>query len=129
MEYICTTCCKDKRKDSEPLPAIERYLSRRIDYVHQESIRLNRSLLILSGKYGFIPDDYEIPWYDLKLTPEQVETLLPALISQLKEKQVTAMIFYGRPRTTPGWQPYYDALERSCKHLGITVEFKHTDLE
>ncbi|MCP5107065.1 MAG: hypothetical protein GY950_27010 [bacterium] len=124
MEYICTTCCKDKREDAGLLPAIQRYLSKRIEFVYEESIRLNRPLIILSGKYGYIDAEEKIPWYDQQLLPGDVDGLIPQLVRQLKEKEAEKIIFYGKPKTTPGWEPYYDALEGSCRRLGIPVEYR-----
>ncbi|NET55020.1 MAG: hypothetical protein F6K47_02080 [Symploca sp. SIO2E6] len=84
MEYICTTCSKDKRTDEVLLPASQRYISRRIKFVVNESIRLNKPLIILSGKYGLIDSELKIPWYDQKLTTD-----LLFIASELKPDLVT----------------------------------------
>ena len=129
MEYICTTCCKDKKEDEGLLPATQRYLSERIEFVCSESRKLNKPFIILSGKYGFIDSDFEIPWYDQKLEPEDVEDFVPHLVEQLCRKEVSEITFYGRPPTTPGWKPYYDALEQSCNQLTIPITYRQVDLE
>ena len=129
MEYVCTTCCKDKREDEGLLPATQRYISQRIEFVFNESQRLNKPFIILSGKYGLIDSDLKIPWYDQKLEPENVAGMAPILAKQLGEKGVSKIIFYGKALTTPGWKPYYDALEQSCNQLGISITYQQVDLE
>ena len=76
MEYVCTTCSKAKKRDEKLLPAIQRYVSARIDFVSQESQRLGWPLLIFSGKYGLITADLPIPWYDQALVEEDVPTMI-----------------------------------------------------
>jgi hypothetical protein len=129
MEYVCTTCCKDKRENRELLPATERYISERIDFVAEESGRLGKPFIIFSGKYGVIDADHKIPWYDKKLEPEDVTGMIPIVKSQLLEKGVWKIRFYGKPRTTPGWEPYYEVLEQSCDQLGIPITYQEVDLD
>lgn len=129
MQYICTTCSKNKREDQVLLPANQRYISSRISFVVNESIRLNKPLIILSGKYGLIGAEFEIPWYDQKLLPENVESLVETLIKQLQKKQASKIIFYGRSRTIPDWKPYYDALEQACNQLDILISYVRLECE
>ncbi|MBE9183860.1 hypothetical protein IQ270_03750 [Microcoleus sp. LEGE 07076] len=123
MKYICTTCSKEKRHDKALLPANQRYISGRISFVISESQRLSTSLLILSGKYGLIDVEREIPWYDQKLVAGDLETLVNILVKQLQDKQVSEIIFYGRSREIPDWKPYYDVLEQSCRQLNVTISY------
>ncbi len=129
MEYLCTTCCKAKREDDKLLPATQRYISERIEFVSDDSKRLKKPFIILSGKYGLIDSDLKIPWYDQKLEPENVADMVPILINQLAEKGVSKIIFYGKSPTTPGWKPYYDTLEQACDQLGIPIAYQIVDLE
>jgi hypothetical protein len=129
MEYVCTTCCKDKREDKELLPATQRYISERIDFVAEESSRLGKPFIIFSGKYGLIDADYEIPWYDKKLEPEDVAGMIPIVKKQLLEKEVSKIRFYGKPRTTKSWEPYYEVLDQSCNQLGIPIDYQVVDLD
>jgi hypothetical protein len=129
MEFVCTTCCKDKKEDEELLPATQRYKSERIEFVAKESRRLGKPFIILSGKYGLIDSEFKIPWYDKALLPEEVTKLVPILKEQLLERDVSKIIFYGKPRTTPGWEPYYDVLNQSCNQLGITIDYQEVDLD
>ncbi len=124
MKCLCTTCCKRKRRDAQPLPARKRYLSRRIRFVLQESRRLKTPLLILSGKYGLLTPEQKIPWYDRALLANEVESLSRKLVQQLSRREVSSVVFYARPRKTAGWQPYYAALETACDRLKISLRFK-----
>ena len=107
----------------QPLPALERYLSRRIRFVWQESRRLNKPLLILSGKYGLLAPDGKIPWYDQALLPAAVEALAQKAAQQLRARGATSLRFYTLPRNTRGWQPYYDVIEKACAQLGLELRF------
>ena len=124
MKVICTTCSKRKRQTPGLLPARRRYLSQRIRHVLDQAERSGRPALILSGRYGLLSPSQRIPWYHRVLTEGDVETFVPTLVEQLRSRQVTAVVFHARPRRTAGWRPYYEVLERACRHLGIRFEVK-----
>ena len=127
METICTICSREKNEATGLLPAVQRYTSARIDYVSQESRRLGKPFLIFSGKFGLIDAGAEIPWYDQRLDADAVEGMVPVLVSQLREKGVSGIIFYSRPPGAPGWRPYCEALERACHQLGIAIDYRLVD--
>ena len=104
------------------LPAIERYLSKRIDFVLKESRRLSKPMLILSGKFGLLLPDELIPWYDLALDQSAVSVLAARVAGQLRQHNVERLIFYGLPHTEPGWAPYYDVLEIACRAREVELE-------
>ncbi len=124
MEHLCTTCCKRKRRDEGSLPAMQRYLSGRIRFVHGESLRLAVPLLLLSGRFGLLKPDDRIPWYDERLSYDKAHKLVPFIANQLNEYGVTAIAFYARPRLTSGWGPYYDVLERACQSGKIPMRIE-----
>jgi hypothetical protein len=115
LEYFCTPCCKRKRRDAGLLPACERYLSKRISFVRAESERYGRPLLILSGEYGLLAADAPIPWYDHQLRAREVDQLADAVAAQLAARRATRLVFYARPRGTPGWRPYFEVCEEACR--------------
>ncbi len=119
VEYICTTCCKRKRRDPAPLPARDRYLSRRIRYVH--ALAGGRPFVILSGAYGLLAPEDPIPWYDVPLTPAGVAALVPRVAAQLTRRGASRVAFYARPATTPGWAPYHDVLAQACARAGVAL--------
>jgi hypothetical protein len=129
MEFLCTICCKDKRTDSGLLPAMDRYLSERIAFVYQESLRLRKPMLILSGKYGLLRPEDPIPWYDQKLVMEAVPKIIPIITAQLKEKGVIQITFYCHPKTDKNWYPYHAVLEQACQKQDVEISYQFLELE
>ena len=127
MEVICTTCSKRKRRAPGLLPARRRYLSRRIRHVLTLAERTGRAALILSGQYGLLAPDDPIPWYDHALTTDEVETLVPLLVEQLRSRRAGAVVFYARPRSTAGWEPYHEAIARACRQAKIRCTVERLD--
>ncbi len=123
-EHFCTVCCKRKRRERGLLPATSRYVSKRIRYVHSESRRVGQPFLIVSGEYGLVGPMDPIPWYNHTLQPDEVDALVPTVAEQLVARGVSTLIFYARPSSTLGWQPYYSLLERACVHEGIPMEVR-----
>jgi len=124
VEYLCTTCCKRKRRAAVPLPALARYLSRRIRWVWRESRRVGKPMLILSGKFGLLAPHAKIRWYDHPLGHDEVAGMARRVTGQLARRHVTTMIFHARARSTPGWLPYYQVLEQACRRRGIKLQIK-----
>ncbi len=124
MEYFCTTCSKRKRRTPQLLPARKRYLSRRIRFVWRESRKLNKPLLILSGKYGLLDPDKKIPWYDQALLPDVAEALAQKAAQQLRARGATSLRFYALPRNTRGWPPYYAVIKKAGAQLGLALHFQ-----
>jgi len=125
VEYLCTACCKRKRRAAVPLPALARYLSRRIRWVWRESRRAGLPMLILSGRYGLLTPQTKIPYYDQALSPAEVTQLSQKIIAQLKRRRITVLTFYARPRATPGWSPYFQVLEKACRGLNLKLRLKY----
>ena len=121
MRYLLTTCCAAKRPEPEPLPAVRRYVSPRIDLSIRLARRLGLPLLILSGVYGVLRGDEGVPYYDHALQPDEVEDLLPAVVDRLRELEVSSLALVVRARGTPGWEPYLELIDRAVHELGIPV--------
>lgn len=128
MEYLCTICCKDKRTDPELLPAIDRYISERIQYVYRESQKSEKPMLIFSGKYGFLSPTDLIPWYDRKLILEAVPNITLVLNEHLRQKAVSRLVFYCHPKTDVDWYPYHLALERACASQNVAIIYRYVDM-
>ena len=129
MKCYFTTCCAEKREDEKLLPAKERYQSERVKYVVSESERLNVPLLFLSGKYGVLDANDLIPWYDKALTEKDIDDLIPKVVEQLSNRDVTEITLFARPRRTSGWGPYYAVIEQACEELNINIEYRMVDVE
>lgn len=79
-------------------------------------------MLILSGRFGLLAPDDPIPWYDQALAQTDVARLLPLVVEQLTASQAATLFFYARPRSTAGWKPYYELLERACRARAIRLQ-------
>lgn len=124
MEIVCTPCSKRKRRDPGLIPAKRRYLSKRIRHVLDQAERTGQPAFILSGRYGLLGPDEQIPWYDRELAVDDLDTFVPLLARQLRSRQANSVIFYARPRSTAGWGPYHEALEQACRSAKVqcTIE-------
>jgi hypothetical protein len=129
MEVLCTICCKEKRTDPGLLPAVDRYRSERIAFVHRESLRLGKPLLIFSGKFGLLPEQHPIPWYDIKLTLEAVPGMVSLVSEQIEASGVTRITFYGHPATDPDWLPYIQVLQEACRLRKVQLDLLLTPLD
>jgi len=122
MKYLITICSKEKSKSKKLLPAIKRYLSSRISYVHKLSLETDAPMLILSGKYGLIKPSQNIPYYDQRLKEDQVNDLVQLMEKQLIDNKATEVTFYGQCKNEYGWAPYWQAIEQACKILDIKFD-------
>ena len=74
QRLLVMSCGKRKRSDTAPLPALERYdgpsfhVLRRYLATHPAT---PPDIYILSAKFGLIPADRPVPYYDQRLTPER----------------------------------------------------------
>lgn len=123
MDCVVTICCKEKQMSPEPLPAHQRYLSRRIDFVAEEAVRLGLPFFIFSGKYGLLAPQDPIPYYDLLLKADQVPSMAAVLGEQLRRRDLQALRFHGWPEDTPGWAAYHEALRQGCSLAGVAYSF------
>ena len=125
MRVYCTTCCKEKRRDTQPLIARERYMAVRINDTFEKAKADDVPFFILSGKIGIIRDDAKIPFYDVILEQEGVEEMLKKVVFQLKHYKITEIKMFGfLVEKNPTWGPYYDLIERACEEVGVKYEFE-----
>ena len=69
---ICTICSRDKDPAKGLLPAIRRYRSERIGRIYEKAKRAGAVFAILSGKFGLLPAEEPIPYYDKLLTEADI---------------------------------------------------------
>lgn len=124
MHILLTTCCKEKDPAPGNLPAMKRYVSKRISDVYDESIKQNIPMRIFSGVYGLLKPDDLIPFYDHPLSLSEVSLLLPLALEQMQKDFVSQITFYTQPRQTPGWEPYFQVIEQACQALAIKLDIK-----
>lgn len=80
MNFILMACSATKRPESGPLTALERYdgpmwqtlraLLDRHPTAAQALVSKDLVIWVLSGRYGFVPHDIEMPNYDKRMSPE-----------------------------------------------------------
>lgn len=123
MKIYCTTCCKEKTETPELCPAIDRYISPRINAVYQQSKTEKVPFRILSGEYGLLKPEDPIPWYDKKLEFEMIPLLLPIVSKQIKSQQIESILFFAKDATKlPEWLPYYKILELACAACAVNLK-------
>lgn len=89
---LILACSKQKRPNGEPLPAVERYDGppfRVLRKYRRERGAEDPHTLILSGRYGLIQEDREIPSYDEQLTEKEAERIRPRVLQSLAEVEST----------------------------------------
>lgn len=121
--FVVTYCSRDKDPSVGLLPAVDRYLSPRIGLSHDAAAMLGAGFRILSGLYGLLEPDREIPDYDHLLTSDQVSRHAEKIEQQLRESAMERVIFITRTfAADPGAQPYREALSQSCRRVGVGCE-------
>ncbi|MBC8423054.1 hypothetical protein H8E07_02930 [bacterium] len=116
----CTYCSRDKRDDPGELPAIERYLDRRIRDVATRAEAAGELFLILSGEYGLLRADDPIPWYDHLLVADEVADLASIVEDQLRTLGVTELVYYSVDLgVDPLVGPYRRVIAQACDGAGV----------
>lgn len=123
---VCTYCSAHKSDLPEHMPAIERYQSERIFSINRLASWLNVPFFILSGKFGLISAQEKIPWYDHLLSMEEVHDHVQLVTEQLKELEISDLIFVGESvENDPNLAAYYQCIQSACKEVGIGLIFEH----
>lgn len=125
MIAFCTYCSAEKNYRGEPLPAIELYQSARIASIHDKASENGIKFVILSGKYGAIDPDQIIDHYDHLLRESEVEEHADLVASQLKEKNISRIVFFMSPiQNDENIKAYVDCITAACGKLDIPIEFR-----
>jgi hypothetical protein len=121
MTVFCTYCSAEKDPSEGELPAIQRYLSPRIQSVYAAAKRLGLRFLILSGEFGILEPDDPIPYYDHLLLPSEVPEHAKRVADQLKDLDVKDMIFFTR--SDAAVKPYLECMKSACQIAGAELKF------
>ncbi|MDB4678143.1 hypothetical protein OAE93_00275 [bacterium] len=122
MKVLCTYCSAEKQTVVGNVPAISRYISKRIDRVAKQAEKENRPLFILSGKYGIIPAAHPIPYYDHLLTQEEVLAHAKKVASQIKEHGITHITFYTRSlQQDPNVAAYINCINQAAELVQVSL--------
>ncbi len=120
---IVTYCSREKDRSAGFLPAVDRYLSSRIRVSHEAALLLETDFLILSGLYGLLEPDRDIPEYDHLLTVEQVPAHAGRIESQLRESGMGRVIFITRTLAADsGTGPYREVMRLACADAKVGFE-------
>ena len=123
MKAICTYCSRPKRTDSRELPAVRRYMSPRIDQLHEAAQTEGAVFLILSGKYGLLTAEQPIAWYDHLLAETEVESMVPAFAGDLTRLGITNLDYYSAdPARIAQLQPYLKVVQQACQSAGVNFQ-------
>lgn len=122
MKIICTICSKDKNKEGSLLPAYLRYTSPRIAEIKKISDTEVTPFYILSGVYGLLKDDENIPYYDHQLLEIEIDQLSHKVIKQIQDLDIKEIEFYTKPKETVGWTQYYKVIEESVSKTNTILK-------
>ncbi|MEM9326788.1 MAG: DUF6884 domain-containing protein [Bacteroidota bacterium] len=130
MRAFVTYCSAAKDKSAVELPAISRYRSERIRYVHEAAKAKGAKLLILSGAYGLLAPEDPIPYYDHLLAPHEVATLSQKAAMQLREQGISTLDFYMVDVSQDGHvKAYLDCMTAAAEQAGVTHQVILVDFD
>lgn len=128
MTIFCTYCSAEKETDEEMLPAIRRYRSERIRRIHAAAREAGCGFYILSGEYGFVAPDEEIPYYDHLLVADEVEAHAIKLAQQIKQCGITQIIFFTLSvEADEKLAAYHASLRLACVKASLNPCFVEID--
>lgn len=130
MKIHATYCSADKSSAPGEISAIERYTSRRIQWVNKRAQRYGDAFFIVSGKYGLIKAEEEIVYYDYLLTSDALEEHIQLLAQQLSKLGIQQVTFFARPiNVDPNILPYLRSIEEACRLSQVSLEIIEEDFE
>ena len=130
MKIHATYCSAEKSSAPGEIPAIERYTSRRIQWVNKRAQRHGEAFFIISGKHGLIKADEEIAYYDYLLTSDALNEHVQLLSRQLSKLGIQQVTFFTRPvRIDPNISPYLKSIEEACRLSQVSVNIVVEDFD
>ena len=122
MKIVCTICSRHKREDKKFLPARVRYTSARIQEAEKIATDTNLPFFILSGKYGLISSEQEIPNYDYLLEESNINNLVKIVCEQIKRNNITEIDFYSDHKDN--CETYEEVINKSVNLTGVILNIK-----
>ena len=130
MKIHATYCSAEKSSTTGEIPAIERYTSRRIQWVNKRAQKHGEAFFILSGKHGLIKAEEEIAYYDYLLTSDALNEHVQLLSQQLSTLGIQQVTFFTRPvRIDSNITPYLKSIETACRVSQVSLEIVEEDFE
>lgn len=121
MTLHITYCSKDKDRTRKNLSAIQRYDSDRISRIKALTEQKDEDFAILSGKYGLIGPEEEIPFYDELLHEKDIPQLITGVKNFLQSRDVGKVVYHTK-KVEGKRTPYYKLLKNACDTLEIELE-------
>ena len=107
------------------LPAVQRYLSKRIDGLYALAQQRGEAFYILSGEYGLLRPDELIPWYDHLLLAGEVAGLVPEVASGLEKEGVSELVYYTADASAvAAVAPYLEVVQQACSRAGVEISIE-----
>jgi len=120
MNAFCTYCSASKSREPGTIPAMRRYQSPRIDTVHAAAQELGLDFYILSGQFGLISAQREIPYYDHLLKADGVPALAEKVKQQLLDYGLDSIVYFTRPLSSSAkLLPYSAAFRTACVEASV----------
>lgn len=130
MLAYCTYCSAEKKETETPIPAVECYISARIETVFSLAQERGIKFLILSGSYGLLEATDKINFYDHLLLEHEVEGKALFVSTQLKEKEISKITFYTNATIRDqNLKPYIRCIKTACTQAAVTLELKICSFE
>lgn len=108
------------------LPAVQRYISQRVDGLYVLARQRDEAFYILSGEYGLLGPEAMIPWYDHLLLDKEVAALVPRVAASLASEGVSELVYCTADiALVAAVAPYLELIQRACTQaeIELTVEF------
>jgi hypothetical protein len=123
MKWYITYCSKEKKMNAGLLPALERYHDLRIEKVKLFADTDREDFRILSGEFGLLKANDEIPWYDHLLQPEEIEKMAEKVARQLlsEETPEEVLFFMQSPRVDAYALRYAQVMELAAELAGLKI--------
>ena len=130
MLAYCTYCSAEKKETETPIPAVECYISARIETVFSLAQERGIKFLILSGSYGLLEATDKINFYDHLLLEHEVEGKALFVSTQLKEKKISKITFYTNATIRDqNLKPYIRCIKMACTQAAVILELKICSFE
>lgn len=127
MLTYCTYCSAEKKDAKKLMAAIERYKSTRIKTIYNLAQKDEVDFIILSGKYGILDAKQEIDYYDHLLIASEVEKHVNLIVTQLKVKNITKIVFYMSSIVNDkNLKPYLDCITMAASKSNIDLEIRES---
>ncbi len=119
MKIICTICSRNKDEAPGLVPAVKRYTGKHIPFAEALAKKSGPPLFFLSGKYGLISGQENIPYYDYRLEEDRLGELVKIIVGQIRKNKISEIEFYYEDK--PSWVIYRRAIESAAEEAGIIL--------